>query len=63
MISPKIRLPKALHKELAIAARQGNISINSYILSLLSYNYGKTQLVQSNSFSVVKEGSSTFEGK
>jgi antitoxin HicB len=36
-----LRLPKFLHKELTIAAQQDDISLNQYILSLLSLNFGK----------------------
>lgn len=37
-----LRLPKSLHRELALAAEKDNISLNQYILSLLSLNFGKT---------------------
>jgi antitoxin HicB len=36
-----LRLPKFLHKELTIAAQKDDISLNQYILSLLSLNFGK----------------------
>lgn len=36
-----LRLPKFLHKELSIAAQKDDISLNQYILSLVSLNYGK----------------------
>jgi antitoxin HicB len=38
-----LRLPKSLHRELALSARKENLSLNSYILSLLSYNFGKNE--------------------
>jgi antitoxin HicB len=38
-----LRLPKSLHRDLAISAAKEDISLNSYILSLLSYNFGKNQ--------------------
>jgi len=37
-----LRLPKSLHKELSIAAQRDDISLNQYILALLSLNYGRT---------------------
>lgn len=47
-----LRLPKFLHKELAIAACEEEISLNSYILSLLSLNFGKTQSSRNNPLNV-----------
>ncbi|MDD4665526.1 MAG: toxin-antitoxin system HicB family antitoxin [Clostridia bacterium] len=38
-----LRLPKFLHRELTKAASKEDISLNSYILYLLSFNFGKTQ--------------------
>lgn len=36
-----LRLPKFLHKELSLAAQKDDISLNQYILSLVSLNFGK----------------------
>ncbi|MHB1167254.1 MAG: type II toxin-antitoxin system HicB family antitoxin [Carboxydocellales bacterium] len=36
-----LRLSKAMHKELALAAQKENLSLNQYIISLLSFNFGK----------------------
>ena len=44
-----LRLPKSLHRDLAIFASKEDISLNSYILSLLSYNFGKNQLTKEKS--------------
>lgn len=38
-----LRLPKSLHRDLALSANKEDISLNTYILSLLSYNFGKSQ--------------------
>ncbi|NLW56320.1 MAG: type II toxin-antitoxin system HicB family antitoxin [Firmicutes bacterium] len=47
-----LRLPKFLHKNLAEAAREEEVSLNSYILSMLSLNFGKAQSTRSNSLTV-----------
>lgn len=44
-----LRLPKSLHRDLAIFAGKEDISLNSYILSLLSYNFGKNQSTKDKS--------------
>lgn len=36
-----LRLPRFLHRELSLAAKKDNMSLNSYLLSLLSLNFGK----------------------
>ncbi len=41
-----LRLPKSLHRDLAKFANKEDISLNSYILSLLSYNFGKSQVAK-----------------
>lgn len=37
-----LRLPKSLHKELSLAAQKDDISLNQYILSLVSLNFGRS---------------------
>lgn len=36
-----LRIPKSMHKELAMSAKNENMSLNQYILSLLSFNFGR----------------------
>ncbi len=36
-----LRLPKTLHKEIAIQAEEEGVSLNTLIISLISQNYGK----------------------
>jgi len=36
-----LRLPSFLHRELSLAAKKDNMSLNSYLLSLISLNFGK----------------------
>lgn len=38
-----LRLPKTLHRELANEADREGVSLNQYILSLVTYNFGKKQ--------------------
>lgn len=36
-----LRLPKTLHKEIAIQAEEEGVSLNTLIITLISQNYGK----------------------
>ena len=36
-----VRLPKTLHKELAIEAEEENVSLNSLVIALLAQNFGR----------------------
>lgn len=36
-----LRLPKSLHRELSLAAEREGISLNQYVLSLISFGFGK----------------------
>lgn len=47
-----LRLPKSLHKELAEAASEEGVSLNSYILSLLSLNFGRIRPQRNNQYSL-----------
>ena len=40
------RVPKSLHKELSESAKNENMSLNSYVLHLISLGFGKKQLTQ-----------------
>lgn len=35
-----LRLPKSLHRKLALAARDEDVSLNQYVLSLISFGFG-----------------------
>jgi predicted RNase H-like HicB family nuclease len=41
-----VRLPKSLHKELELRAKNDNVSLNQTVVHLLSYALGKTSIVQ-----------------
>ena len=36
-----VRLPKFLHRELALSAKQNHVSLNQYVIALLSMNFKK----------------------
>ena len=36
-----LRIPKTLHRELAQAAKKEGVSLNSYIQTLIAYNFGR----------------------
>ncbi|RAK17369.1 putative RNase H-like HicB family nuclease [Anoxybacillus vitaminiphilus] len=40
-----LRLPKSMHKQLAQEAKQEGVSLNQYILHLLSYNSGQKNTI------------------
>ncbi len=48
-----LRLPRFLHKELTNAARKENISLNQYIVALLSFNFGK-RMAENNGKPIVQ---------
>jgi len=45
-----LRLPKTLHKELTIQAEEEKVSLNQYILYLITNGFSKTALSKTNSF-------------
>jgi Uncharacterized conserved protein len=51
-----LRLPKFLHRELSLVAKKDNMSLNSYLLSLLSLNFGKVvgrnQIKETNNINI-----------
>lgn len=53
-----LRLPSFLHRELSLAAKKDNMSLNSYLLSLISLNFGKVigksqQAKENNSVNII----------
>lgn len=42
-----LRLPKSLHRRLAHAAQEENVSLNQYVLALISYGFGVKSAGQS----------------
>lgn len=41
-----LRMPKYLHRDLSIQAKEQEISLNQYILSLISFNAGQQELLK-----------------
>lgn len=53
-----LRMPPNLHRLLALQAKRGDVSLNSYINLLLAYNYGRESSLHLTMLSITASGSS-----
>lgn len=49
-----LRVPRSLHRRLAVQAEQENISLNQYLVSLLSYHAGTRYAVDRNDYQILE---------